>query len=374
MRRAVEIVVVGAGIVGASIGYQLARHEAGTVVVVDKARSPGEGSTGASSSISRCRYTHSEVIRLALHGQRTYADWSGFTGLERPRSGLNRVGVIWMMGESIEKTDLDVVSLRSEGVDAARLDPEELRGLFPVLSDCGEPFDLTGESEHVCSPGEAFLFEPGGGYSDPVGANQDLIEAARGRGASIEFDSPVVGLMKEGDRVAGVRLADDSTISAGLVINAAGPWCNGLNQLAGFDHHWTLKPTRIQTVYRSWPDSLGALPVGADASTGIYFRPELGTRQVLVGSVRAEDEVEVVDDPDSFRRVPDPEFSEIVLAALHHRLPDLEARGDVTGIAGLYTINREDVHPIVGPSGVDGFWVANGFSGHGFKLAPGSGP
>ena len=263
--------------------------------------------------------------------------------------------------------------LRSEGVDAERLNPEELRDLFPVLSDCGQPFDLTGEIEHVCGPAEAFLFEPGGGYSDPVGANQDLIEAARRLGVSIEFDSPVVDLIKEGDRVAGVKLADGSTIPAGLVINAAGPWCNRLNELAGFDHLWTLDPTRIQTVYRPWPDSLGALPVGADASTGIYFRPELGTRQVLVGSVRAEDEDEVVDDPDSFRRVPDPGFSEIVLAALHHRLPDLEARGDVTGIAGLYTINREDVHPIVGPSGVDGFWVANGFSGHGFKLAPGIG-
>jgi glycine/D-amino acid oxidase-like deaminating enzyme len=42
----------------------------------------------------------------------------------------------------------------------------------------------------------------------------------------------------------------------------------------------------------------------------------------------------------------------------------------VTGIAGLYTINRTDVHPVVGPSGVDGYWLANGLSGHGFKLAP----
>ena len=261
MGRAAEVVVVGAGIIGASIGYELARHEAGTVVVLDKARSPGEGSTGASSSISRCRYTHSEVIRLALHGQRAYAAWSRFTGLERPRSGLNRVGVMWMMGESIEKTQRDVERLRSEGVDAEWLNPEELRDLFPVLSDCGEPFDLTGEVEHVCEPGEAFLYEPGGGYSDPVGANQDLIDAALGRGVSIEFDSPVVDLMKEGDRVAGVRLADGSAISAGLVINAAGPWCNALNEQAGFDHRWTLNPTRIQTIYRSWPDSLGALPV-----------------------------------------------------------------------------------------------------------------
>jgi glycine/D-amino acid oxidase-like deaminating enzyme len=58
------------------------------------------------------------------------------------------------------------------------------------------------------------------------------------------------------------------------------------------------------------------------------------------------------------------------LAAFHHRVPALEARGTVSGVAGLYTINREDVHPVVGPTGVERFWVANGFSGHGFKLAP----
>jgi glycine/D-amino acid oxidase-like deaminating enzyme len=86
--------------------------------------------------------------------------------------------------------------------------------------------------------------------------------------------------------------------------------------------------------------------------------------------VLAEDEEEVVSDPDNFKRSPDVEFTQMKLAALHHRIPDLEARGNVSGIAGLYTINREDVHPIVGPTDVEGFWVVNGFSGHGFKLAP----
>jgi glycine/D-amino acid oxidase-like deaminating enzyme len=91
---------------------------------------------------------------------------------------------------------------------------------------------------------------------------------------------------------------------------------------------------------------------------------------VILGSVLAEDEEEIVDDPDEFKRVPDAEFSEIKLAAFQHRVPTLATRGQVSGVAGLYTINREDVHPVVGPTGVDGFWVANGFSGHGFKLAP----
>lgn len=361
--------VVGAGIIGASIAYQLARHHV-EVVAVDKGVGPAEGSTGASSSICRCRYTFPEVVRLAYHGQEAYGAWATFTGLEEPRSGLNRVGVLWMMGESLEKVTADVDKLRSQGVAAEVFGPDDVTGRFPAVSNCGEPFDMTGETEHTCRPGEAFLFESQGGYADPVGANQDLVEATRLRGGEVRFGSRVVGVEREGSRVTGVILGDGTTLSADLVVNAAGPWCNQLNRMAGVDLSWTLTPTRIQTVYRTWPAGLGPLPVGADISTGIYFRPESAGQQVLIGSVLPEDEEEEVDDPDDFKRMPDQEFTTMKLAAFHHRVPSLEARGDISGIAGLYTINREDVHPVVGPTGVDGFWVANGFSGHGFKLAP----
>jgi glycine/D-amino acid oxidase-like deaminating enzyme len=366
----VDVVVVGAGIIGSSIAYQLARHGIEDVIVVDKGAGPAEGSTGASSSICRCRYTHPEVVRLAYHGQEAYGNWAAFTGLDSPRSGLHRVGVLWLMGETPKKVAADVDKLTGEGVKAESLGADQVTALFPSVSTCSAPFDMTGETEHVCVPGDAFLYENDGGYAEPVGANQDLVEATRRLGGVVEFDSRVVAVLKEGDRVTGVRLADGTEISAGLVVNAAGPWCNQLNAMAGADLRWTLTPTRIQTVYRSWPSDLGPLPVGADSSTGIYFRPESGGQQVLIGSVLAEDEEEVVDDPDDFKRVPDADFTEMKLAAFHHRVPALEARGTVTGVAGLYTVNREDVHPVVGPTDVEALWVANGFSGHGFKLAP----
>ena len=154
------------------------------------------------------------------------------------------------------------------------------------------------------------------------------------------------------------------------MINASGPWCNRLNEMAGAHLRWTLSPIRAQIVYTTWPSDLGPLPVAGDNSTGIYFRPQSGGQQVLIGSFLPEDEEEVIDDPDDFKKVPDVDFIEMKLAAFQHRVPALAARGQVSGVAGLYTMNREDVHPVVGPSGVDGFWVANGFSGHGFKLAP----
>ena len=370
MTETADVVLVGAGIIGSSIAYQLTRHGAGKVIALDKGAGPAEGSTGASASICRCRYTHPEVMRLAFHGQEAYGNWAAFTGLDRPRSGLQRVGVLWMMGQPAEKVGAEADKLTGQGVKAEAMGPEQVTDLFPSLSTCGVPFDLTGEVEHVCRPGEAFLFESEGGYADPVGANQDLIEATRNQGGEVRFNSRVTGMMKEQGRASGVTLGDGSVISAGLVINASGPWCNQLNAMAGLDLRWTLTPTRVQTVYRSWPSDLGPIPVGADASTGIYFRPESGGQTVLVGSVLAEDEEEIVPDPDDFKRSPDVGFTEMKLAAFHHRVPALEARGAISGIAGLYTINREDVHPVVGPTGVDGFWVANGFSGHGFKLAP----
>ena len=370
MKRTADVIVVGAGIIGSSIAYQLARHGVESVVALDKGKGPAEGSTGASSSICRCRYTHPEVVRLAFHGQEAYGNWAEFTGLDQPRSGLQRVGVLWMMGESQDRVGSDADKLMGEGVKAEAIGPDDVTELFPSLSTCGVPFDLTGEIEHECAPGEAFLYESLGGYAEPVGANQDLIEATGRLGGSVEFNSRVTEVLKENGRVTGVRLEDGTEISAELVVNAVGPWCNQLNALAGADLRWTLTPTRIQTVYRSWPQDLGPIPVGADASTGIYFRPETGGQQVLVGSVLAEDEEEVIEDPDDYKRVPDAAFTEMKLAAFHHRIPGLEARGGVSGVAGLYTINREDVHPVVGPSGVEGLWVANGFSGHGFKLAP----
>jgi sarcosine oxidase subunit beta len=370
MSRTADVVVVGSGIIGSSIAYQLARHGVTGVVALDKGAGPAEGSTGASSSICRCRYTHPQVVRLAYHGQESYGNWPAFTGLDHPRSGLQRVGVLWLLGESREKVGADADKLSGQGVKSESIGPDQLSDWFPSVSTCGVPFDMSGETEHICVPGEAFLYENDGGYADPVGANQDLIEATANLGGSVEFNSRVVGVLRENGRVTGVRLADGGDISAGLVINAAGPWCNQLNAMAGVDLRWTLAPTRVQTVLRSWPSDLGRLPVAADMSTGIYFRPELGGRQILIGSVLAEDEEEVVEDPDDFKRVPDPGFTEMKLAAFHHRVPALEARGNVSGVAGLYTINREDVHPVVGPSGVDGLWVANGFSGHGFKLAP----
>jgi glycine/D-amino acid oxidase-like deaminating enzyme len=100
---------------------------------------------------------------------------------------------------------------------------------------------------------------------------------------------------------------------------------------------------------------------------------ERSGEQILLVSPEIPSFMEATKNPDDFRISPDRECVEATLAAFQHRAPGVRHIGTTTGICGLYTINEQDSHPIVGPSEIQGLWLANGFSGHGFKLAPGIG-
>jgi glycine/D-amino acid oxidase-like deaminating enzyme len=106
--------------------------------------------------------------------------------------------------------------------------------------------------------------------------------------------------------------------------------------------------------------------VVGDAAGGIYFRPEAGGGQIILGSILEEDEMEDAD-PDDYNVNADRAFIDLKIHALHHRIPSLPYVGVPGGMASLYTVNRQDVLPVVGPTSIDGFAVVNGFSGHGFK-------
>lgn len=369
--RRFDVVITGAGIIGLCIAWELARRSNLKIAVLEKGASTGEGSTGASSAVCRCRYSMDEMLALASDGISAYRNWRAYTGLREPRAVFQNDGILWMPGSDRDWADVEHARLRQFGISSAVLDDEALTERFPAFSTCTiAPDTETGET-HECEGGGRHLLELDGGYMDPTGAMQDLVEACRAHGVTVSFRAEVSGAQKKGGRISAVELANGERIATPLLINAAGPWCARLNAAAGLDVAWDLKPTRIQMLYRDRPPELrGDIPVTVDMEGGIYFRTQNRGQQLIVGSVLEQDERETVADPDQFDRDADEDFRLVKLHILHHRLPDLPQRGKVLGYCGLYTVNRNDVHPLVGPTEIDGFWVANGFSGHGFKLAP----
>ncbi len=366
-----DVVIVGAGIIGLSTAWQLARRARLRILVVDKAAGVGEGSTGASSAVCRFRYSHDEVVGLARDGIRAYQQWQAFTRLPQCRAGFHQEGVLWLTGTDAAWADAEYARMTRLGIACEVLDDTALAQRFPALGNCTLAPDLDTGKPHRCAGGGSHLFECDGGYVEPVAAAADLVEACRGRGVEVSFGQRVISVDSGGGQVRGIGLAGGEYVATPLLINAAGPWCQDLNQRAGIELGWQLMPVRIQVLYRDRPAVLsGHIPVTVDLAGGIYFRTQNRGQQLVVGSVRAEHERERVADPDHFAALADPDFEVTVLHALHHRLPALPYAGKVSSYCGLYTVNVDDVHPIVGPTALPGFWVANGFSGHGFKLAP----
>ena len=370
MSRSVDVLIAGGGIIGMSAAFQIARRSNCSVMVADKGVGPGEGSTGASSAVCRFKYTHPEMVRLAREGIEAYRRWPEFVELENVRAEYHGLGVLWFGDGSTRWAESESERLAKEGIRTAVLGAQDVTERYPALNPCIVPPDLIEGTPHECRYGGAHLLEIDGGYVDPVSALQDLIEAGRNRGVEVRFQAAVTNVHLDGDRVRGATLSTGETIDCGTLICATGPWCNSLLEQVGLRDRWPLEPTRIQIVHVDRPESVvGDIPVCADPVDGIYFRTQNRGQQILVGSVLSEDEEERVD-PDDYPTYVDDDFARLKLHALQHRIPDLSYSAAVHGYSGLYTINRADMHPIVGRTPIDGFHVANGFSGHGFKLAP----
>jgi sarcosine oxidase, subunit beta len=366
-----DVTIIGAGIIGLNIAWQLARRSNLKIAVLEKGAAVGEGSTGASSAICRHRYTLDEMVNLARDGINAYRDWREYIGLEDTRARFNNDGVLWMPGADFEWSEREHRRMQKKGIATEILEDADLNDRFPDINTCTLTPDFETGEEHDCVGGGRNLFEIDGGWVDPVAAAQDLVDACRQQGVEVRFRSHVESISTGNGAVKSVTLQSGEEISTPLLINASGPWCDRLFDAVGLKLDWDLKPTRIQVMYRDRPEELqGHIPVAIDMAAGIYFRTQNRGQQLIVSSVLAEDEEEEVSDPDNYQLVHDEEFELMKMHALHHRFLHLPYHGKIQGYCGLYTMNRDDVHPIVGPTELEGFWVTNGFSGHGFKLAP----
>ncbi|MCZ6502995.1 MAG: FAD-dependent oxidoreductase [Gammaproteobacteria bacterium] len=371
MNSRADVIVIGAGIIGLCSAFQIRKRSSLSVLIFEQGASLGEGSTGASAAVCRHRYSYDEMVELARDGIHAYRQWPRFIGTDQPLAQFQNDGVLWLSDGGDSWANRESKRLEEAGIRTNIVDAADIKSRFPALNPCSLQPDTESGEAHDCNAGTSYLFEVDGGYFDPVSALQDLHSALLRKKVEVQFRSRVQKVLVKGGRTKGIQLNDGSVIEAPCVINATGPWCNEVFDQLGLNLPWSLKPTRIQIIHIDRPtEVIGDIPVCCDIVGGIYFRQHNRGQQIVLGSTLEEDELEVVENPSDFNGSIDDAFKVAKLHALHHRIPSLPYRGSVKGYCGLYTVNRDDVHPIVGESPIAGFYVANGFSGHGFKLAP----
>lgn len=344
MRPTADVVVVGGGVVGASAAYHLAAAGAGRVVLLERSDHLASGSTGACAGGFRFQFSSEVNVRLS---QASVPMITGFTEQHGLPLDVAQHGYLFLVrNERLWDDFIEANRLhRSLGVEAQVLTPEEAGALAPGISLEG----MVGAT-----------FGPQDGIADPSGLTQGYATLARRAGAVIELGVDVIGVEVTGGRVTGVRTAADG-VGAPVVVNAAGPWGGLLAVTAGVELPLEPIPRHV-LVTGAFPGVPERRTLVIDAETSFYFHRE--GNGVLMGMGSPNERA-------SFDTKPDERFvAEELLPTALQVFPPLDEASIEHSWVGLYEMTP-DRHPIIGEApGVSGFYLANGFSGHGFQHAP----
>jgi len=339
-------VVVGGGIMGVTIAFELAR--AGTEVTLFEAGTLAQGSTGKSGAIVRMHYSNPEVVRMAVHSREAYRRLPLLLGCDPV---YTRCGWLFLVDEQQAETAFENAKMQvGEGVDLLEVD--DLQEYVPGIDESDVAYAL---------------FEPESGYADPVAATVAYAQAARESGADVREHAPVEALVTQGDRVRGVRVAGD-VHEADRVVLAAGAWSAAL--AAGIGLALPVEIYREQNVFFETDPEEPVRHTISSQIDAVYVRPasERGPATVLAGRGSPKEYQRA--DPDDFDESPDAAFERDVRERVTRRIPRLAGMRAAGGSVGLYTVTP-DWHPLLGAvPGHEGLSLATGGSGHCFKLGP----
>ena len=345
MTRTADAVVIGAGVNGASIAFNLLKKGLRKVIILEKYLL-ASGGTGKSAGVVRQHYSNEplvEMMKRCLEVFSNFEDWVGGS------SGFVNTGWAFLVpSEAVAGFEKNMAMQQRLGINTKEISKEELLELEPR-------FNLDDVSR--------IAHEPDAGYADPHLTTTGYVRAACGLGGEIIQCCPVTSIPLQEGRVAEVE-TPKGKISTGIVVNAGGPWSDRVAAMVGLS--LPLKVSREEEILLLPPQGEGPpwLTV-SDMSKAIYYRPEHG--RVLVGRGYPK-EYEYVD-PDSYREAVDFDFIEESAKRMAARLPAYSNALVQHAYTGLYDVTP-DWHPVLGRTSVEGFFMAAGFSGHGFKLAP----
>ena len=344
-----DVAIIGGGIVGASIAYHLTAAGQKNVLIVERESHQGKGSTGKSMGGVRAQFSTPVNIQMSLYSIPFYAQFDERLG--HP-CGYKSQGYLFL---ATSQAHLDYLTAnqktqKSLGLkNVGMIAVHELRKMYPQL-----------RTDDVL----AASFCPTDGFVDPYSAMTGFTACACDNGARILRATEVTAIERSGV-VFLIRTSKDD-VSAPVVVNAAGPWAAEIAKIAGVD--LPVKPLRRMLIptepFDAFPHTA---PMIIDMSNGFHFRPE------ALGFLLAWNDPE--EDSSGYNTDFDPAFIEKVLTRAADRVPCFEslAVNPKRCWAGLYEMTP-DHHAILGrvPE-VPGFFLANGFSGHGVMHAPATG-
>ncbi|HTA23811.1 MAG TPA: FAD-binding oxidoreductase [Terriglobales bacterium] len=344
-----EVVIIGGGIVGSSIAYHLTVAGCKDVLVIERETAQGKGSTGKSMGGVRAQFSTPVNIQMSLYSIPFYASFDERLGYP---AGYRSQGYLFCATEEKHLTYLrtNYEKQIALGLKSVRLiTTDEIRGTFPQLrSD-----DIVGGS--FCSTD---------GFVDPYSAMNGFMSWAVDHGAKLWKNTQVTGIGRDGLGVANIETTRGS-VATRKVVNAAGVWAAGIARMVNLD--LPVEPLRRMLIptepFDQFPHTA---PMIIDMSNGFHFRPE------ALGFLLAWNDPE---ETPSYKTDFEPAFIEKVLARAADRVPIFEnlAVNPKRAWAGLYEMTP-DHHPILGEApGIPGFFLANGFSGHGVMHAPATG-
>ncbi len=373
-----DVVIIGGGVMGASIALELSRHGR-KVVVVDKGGAAGAGSTSASSAIIRFTYSNFNTILMAWENAQHWFNWNKFVGIEDPDGMAKYVQTGYLVFLTEGYDGLRQRELWEEfGIPYEVLSPEEVKKRWPAF-ETGKfyPPKSIEDPAFADDPYDQLsaLFDPLSGFmDDPMLAAHNLAHAAKQHGAEFLFHKEVSEITRDGDVVSGVVLKSGERFEAPIVINAAGPHAAAINRMAGvYDemkvHH---RPLRQEVFSPPAPKGFRLednAPIVADLDLGQYFRPHMGDLLNVGTTEPACDPLHFLDDADNWNDSVSVEFFERVMLRLARRLPDFGIPHKLLGIGALYDVT-DDWIPLYDKSSLPGFFMACGTSGNQFKNAP----
>jgi sarcosine oxidase subunit beta len=348
MESAADVVVVGGGVVGASVAMHLAARHAGRIVLCER-RWPAAGATGKSGALVRMHYTNEPEARLAFASLPYFQYWDDKVGAGS--AGFVPAGMVRFVAPADDaKLRANVDMLRGIGINTTLVGPDELRRIVPFWN-----------VDDVA----AAAYEPDSGFADPVATTHGFLSRARDLGVEIMLETEVRAVRTARDRVRGVETSG-GPIAAGAVVLAGGAWT--VPMLRDLGVRAALRPMRTQVaVFRRPPAVEAPHPVCIDSHYEMWLRPE-GPHfaSTLVGISQRQE----LDDLDGWSEGVDGAYAWRARERLVRRIPGMAHAPMRGGWAGAITLT-DDGKPVIDrhPS-ITGVWFCTGDNGSSFKTAP----